>query len=125
MYPQRVTETTIRVLIIQPDDTYELRDIEQDLQTTQVIVGGYPERVNTPYGDLWFNKESEVQGCPANMMATYLWWKLCPEMEGLDILRGPVFITGTDDDAGYSMPVTDAVVDTHRRMEAVRHREED
>ncbi len=58
-------------------------------------------------------------------MATYLWWKLSPEMEGKDLLQGPVFVTGLTDDASDSLPVPDEVVELYERMEQIRNEEDD
>ena len=53
-------------------------------------------------------------------MATYLWWKISPEMERKDVLQGPVFVTGLPDDASDSLPVPDEVIDLYERMERIR-----
>lgn len=117
MYAQQVK---IRVLIIRPDDSYEIRDMEESLPGVQDL-----ERVTTPHGDLWVDEDGKLKGLPVNMMATYLWWKLSPECEGLDVLRGPVFVTGPDDGEGFSLPVSDELIDLYERMEQVRREEED
>ena len=110
----------IRALIIQPDDSYEMREITQDIQTWQGIVGGYLEAVSTEHCVFWCDEDGEGKELPCNTMATYLWWKLAPEMEGRDTFLGPVFVTGHADDASDSLPVPDAVVELYERMEALR-----
>jgi hypothetical protein len=57
-------------------------------------------------------------------MATYLWWKICPEIAERDLLRGPVFVTGPHDEAGDSLPVSDDVIDLFERLEKIRAEEE-
>lgn len=57
-------------------------------------------------------------------MATYLWWKIEPEMASKDVLQGTVFVTGLADDAGDSLPVPDEVVELYERMEQIRHETE-
>lgn len=125
---------SIRVLIIQPDDTYEVREIEHDLPPhMREIIGGWLERVNTEHCDLWFDEEGKLKECPVNQTAkecpvnqtaTWLWWKLAPEFEGRDVLCGPVFVTGPDDGSGYSTSVSDEVIGLYERILAV-HQEHD
>jgi len=109
----------IRALIIQPGSTYEVRQIEQDIRTLQGLVGGQPECFSTEYCTLWFNA-IQCAGMPLNSMATYLWWKLVPQMEGRDAFGGIVFVTGPADDCGDSLPVPDEVVELYERMEQIR-----
>lgn len=119
MYAQRVAVEPIQALIIQPDNTYEVREISQDPPTRQGLVGGYVERVHTEHADLWFDEGGKIKGYPINWPATWLWWKLCPEMEDVDVIAGPCFVTGRDDDAAYSMPVSQGVVGLFERIMAV------
>lgn len=116
-----VTAAPIKALIIKPDATYEVRQIDQSLASYREILGGYLEAVPAGEGaTFWCNEEGKIHGLPRNNMATYLWWKLDPEFEGLDDLCGTVVVTGPADEAGDSYPVLDAVVDLYRRMEAIR-----
>lgn len=115
---ETMTES-IRVLIIQPDNTHEVRELVHDLPHMREIIGGWLERVNTEHCDLWFDEEGKLKHCPGNQLATYLWWKLAPEMEGRDSLCGPVFVTGPDDGSGYSTSVSDEVIDLYERILAV------
>lgn len=115
---------SIRVLIIQPDNTHEVREIAHDLPHMREIIGGWLERVNTKRCDLWFDEEGKLKKCPINQTATWLWWKLAPEIEGYDVLCGPVFVTGPDDGAGYSTSVSDAVIDLYERIRAVAQEDE-
>jgi hypothetical protein len=96
-------------------------EIEQDIRTMQALVGGSLELVHTDHCTLWCNQGEQRAGVPLNRMATFLWWKLAPEMEGRDALGGPVFVTGVADDCGDSWSVPDEVVDLYERMEQIRH----
>jgi Domain of unknown function (DUF3846) len=115
---QRVAARPIRALIIQPDDSYEVREIAQDNRAFQGLVGGYVEAVSTEHAVFWCDGKHEE--LPCNTMATYLWWKISPEMERKDVLQGPVFVTGLPDDASDSLPVPDEVIDLYWRMEQIR-----
>lgn len=126
-YSPTVTANPIQVLIINPDDTYELRVIEQDLKTLQGLVGGWIEAIHTDAACFWADEDGKEKGCPTNSLATYLWWNLKPEMEGLDVLRGPIFLTGHDDGHGNSLPVPDDVIEYFHRMRAIymEHKDEE
>jgi hypothetical protein len=124
VFPERVAARPIRALIVRPDDTYEVREIEQDLRTLQGLLGGYLEAISTAHCVFWTNKEGKLKEMPHNDMATYLWWKANPAMEGVDVLQGPVFVTGLEDDYGESTSVPDDVVDLYERMEQIRAEEE-
>jgi hypothetical protein len=117
---QQEAAPPIRAIIIQPDSSYEVRTIEQDIRTWQELVGGYIEAVHTEWCTLWCDEDGIRHERPTNDMATYLWWKLNPDMEGVDILRGTVFITGGGDDAGDSLPVPDEVVQLFERLAQIR-----
>jgi hypothetical protein len=119
MYAHRVATKPIRALIVWPDNTHEVRVINQDLPELAEIVGGHLERFSTEHADFWFDEEGKLKDCPVNRAATYLWWKLCPQMEGRDELRGAVYITGLEDGDGWSLPVIDEVVDLYQRIENV------
>jgi Domain of unknown function (DUF3846) len=120
---QQKAALPIRAIIIQPDSTYEVREIEQDIRTLQGLVGGQPELFSTEHCTLWFNTV-QCAGRPVNSMATYLWWKTWPAMEGRDVLGGTVFVTGPADDCGDSLPVPDEVVELFQRMEQIYREEE-
>lgn len=115
----RTMTDSIRVLVIQPDNTYEVRQMEHDLPHMREIIGGWLERASTEHADLWFDEEGKLKGCPFNQLATFLWWKLDPRFEERDVLQGPVFVTGGDDGAGYSTPVSDEVIELFERIAAI------
>lgn len=118
-YSPMVTAPPIRVLIINPDATYETRTVEQELKALQGLVGGWIEVIRTAPACFWANEDGRADGCPVNPLATYLWWMFNPEMEGLDELRGPIFLTGHDDGHGDSLPVPDEVIAEFERIRAI------
>lgn len=122
--PQRVTAQPIRAMIIYPDDTYELRTVEQDINAFQKLVGGWVEAIPTEHCTFWINEVSEDKGCPTNTLATYLWWRLHPAMEGKEVLQGAVFITGGSE-GEWSAPVPDNVIEYFERMRAIYEEHKD
>lgn len=124
-YAPGVTAQPIEVLLIWPDDTYELRTIDQEIRTFQNLVGGWVEAIPTEHCTLWVDEDGKDKKCPNNSLATYLWWNLNPAMEGRDVLVGTVFITGLSD-GEHSLPVPPEVVEYFHRMRAIymEHRDE-
>jgi hypothetical protein len=119
-YSAPVTAPPIRSLIIQADGSYEVRTIEQSQRALEEAVGGTWEPWHTEYATFIFNNESKLHGMPFNPKGTFLWWKLCPEMEHIEGLRGPVIVTGPLDDGIDFQPIEEAVLDLFRRMESIR-----
>jgi hypothetical protein len=119
-YASAVKALPVEALIIQADGTYEVRQVDQDLATYRGIVGGYIEPVDAEGAILWCNEEAKIHGLPTNLMATFLWWQLNPDMEGLDELRGTVMVTGPADEAGDSTPILPPVLDHFRKMVAIK-----
>ncbi len=85
--------------------------------TFQRILGGYIEHVGAAGQRIsfWCNEEGKLQGLPVNRLATALWWDLSPEMERLDMLCGPVLITGGPTPDGQNTPVPTWMVEIYRR----------
>lgn len=123
-YAQALEARPIKALIIQPDNSYEVREINQDIRSFHELAGGYAEAFSIEHCVFWFDRDGDGKESPCNAMATYLWWKLVPEKEGLDQLSGTVFVTGPTDDASDSTPLPDSVIDLYGRMEQVRRQEE-
>jgi Domain of unknown function (DUF3846) len=115
-YSQIATAGTIRVLIIRPDNSYEVRETQQDIRTWQRLVGGYIGAVHTERCTLWCDEEGKIKSYPTNDLATYLWRKVDPSAEGRDVLQGTVFVTGVADEFGDSLPIPDEVVDLFNRL---------
>jgi hypothetical protein len=123
---QQVASRPIRALMIQPDNTYEVREIEQDIRTWQRLVGGYIEAVTTDHCIFWCDEDGKYKEQPCNTLATYLWWKISPEMETQDVLQGTVLVTGLDDgDQGDSLPVPDEVLELFGCIEQINRETEE
>jgi Domain of unknown function (DUF3846) len=115
---KRMEAPPLQALIINPDNTFEVREIGQDLRTFQSIVSGYLEDIPTEHCVFWRDEESMLKDAPTNDLATYLWWKLCPTMEGKAVCQGTVFITGSAE-GEWCEPVPDAVVELFERIEGI------
>lgn len=89
-----MTATPIKALIIRPDLSHAVDVIAQDAQTLRSLVGGHMGALHTDVATILFNEDGDRLGLPLNRMATYLWWKLCPQFEGVDSLRGCVVFAG-------------------------------
>lgn len=113
---------SVRALIIQPNGTYEIREVKQDRASQRELVDGETKPVFTDHCVLWCDEEGKLK--PLNALATYLWWNLAPEAEGRDALQGTVFVTGLSDEAMDSTPVPDAVIDLFERMEVIFREEQ-
>lgn len=85
---------------------------------TQGIVGGYVEDIPTQHCVLWRDEESMLKDVPRNMLATFLWWKLCPPVAERAVLRGTVFVTGSAE-GEWCEPVLDEVVELLERIEQI------
>ncbi|MCA2249980.1 DUF3846 domain-containing protein [Mycobacterium intracellulare] len=108
-------------LIIQPDHKFEVRKISQGIQVLTDIVDGRLDKIPTPSCDLWVDEDRDLKDAPINMMATFLWWILCPPMEERGTICGPCFVTGLEDvTTGYSGPVPTEVIELYERMEVAR-----
>ena len=106
-------------MILRPDGTHEVRKIEQNIRRLQDIVGGYVEAISTDHCLFWSEEADNLKDKPCNTMATYLWWKIAPEMEGRDVLQGTVLVTGPTDEDGDSYPVPQGVIDLFKCMEQI------
>ncbi len=102
----------LRAIAMDVDGNYEVIEIDRgaELDTLQEHVGGYVECVYSADDKvtIWANEEGKLMGLPPNKMATILWWKLNPDMHGVDILCGPVVITGGADAHGNTKSLTKA-----------------
>jgi hypothetical protein len=116
---QQEAAPPIRAIIIQPDSTYEVREIQQNIGAFQELVGGCIEVVSTEWCTFWCDEKGQLKDRPTNDLATYLWWKIDKRMEGLDVLQGTVFVTGVADITGDSLPVPDEVVELFERLERI------
>lgn len=117
-----MTAAPIEALIIRPDTSHSVQTIDQDIRTMQELVGGYVKAVHTAAAILLVNEEGRERGMPINRMATYLWWKLQPEMESLDHLCGCVVVVGLEDGDLLS-PVEPDLLRLYREMDGIRRSE--
>jgi hypothetical protein len=124
-YSDPVTTSPIQVLIIQPDGSHDVRQVEQDIATFQGLVGGLVEAITTEAAVFWCHEEGKLQDQPCNTLATYLWWQFEPAMESKEVLQGPVFVTGQTDDIGDSLPVQPSVVELFERIKSAWEQHKD
>lgn len=110
-----------RAILIQPDTSGCVDDIEDTLAAFQRVVGGYIEQVGTEDVSIFLNEEGKIHGLPVNELATSLWWLLCPAMTGVDAICGPVLITGRS--GPNNAPVPQRMIDLYREtVEATKAR---
>ena len=74
-------------------------------------VGGWIEAVASDDNTvtLWINEEGKLLGLPVNVVATKLWWGLCPAATNRDVLCGPVVVSGGPDANGDTKSVPAAL----------------
>lgn len=97
----------INAILLTVDGNSEPITIDNGCKPLQDLVGEYIEAVSCADGQvtLWCNEEGKLFGLPINKLATALWWSLKPAMRGLDILCGPVVVTGGPDENGDTLSV--------------------
>ena len=86
--------------------------------STSSTYGGHVEDIPTQHCVLWRDEESMLKDVPRNMLATFLWWKLCPPVAERAVLRGTVFVTGSAE-GEWCEPVLDEVVELFERIEQI------
>lgn len=86
-------------LIIYPDNSVELREVEPDLFTLQALVAGYVEAIMSRRSPRWIaylNEDGKLLPLPPNPLATEVALKnSCRLMRG-DVLAGTVVFLGMD-----------------------------
>lgn len=96
---------TIKALVVTPDMSISLQDIEGGGNDLRELVGGWIEC--PPCSDttlsFWINEEGKLNGLPFNQIATGMWYATTPMMIGHDHLVGTVVITGGVDRHGNTM----------------------
>jgi len=92
--------STIKVRVIKTDGTDEVREVENDLDTFQALVGGWIEAVGLDNGaTVYLNEEGKIHGLPFNALAH----ELLHQHSGVsphDYIVGDVFVTGGPDEEG-------------------------
>jgi hypothetical protein len=110
--------TPIKVIVIEPGGEAEVREIEENLQEFQAIVGGWLEAVygshdenGEPQLTIFCNEEGKLKGLPFNRRATALWYAADPNVRlGGDVLVGSVIIAGGVDPDGLILSAPEEVI---------------
>jgi hypothetical protein len=99
--------TTIEVVTIGVDMSLTQEVIENGCAPLQERVGGWIEAVSSDDGEvtLWINEEGKLLGLPVNELGTTLWHIISPRMAGVDVLCGPVVVSGGTDPEGDTLSV--------------------
>jgi hypothetical protein len=101
--------TTIDVVTIGVDGSLTPETIDNGCTPLQERVGGYIEAVSSDDNEvtLWINEEGKIMGLPVNELGTTLWHVLSPRMAGVDVLCGPVVVSGGTDPEGDTLSIPD------------------
>jgi Domain of unknown function (DUF3846) len=110
-----IEANAIHTLIIKADDTFEVRVLPQDIRIWHEV-GGHVEAWSGEDCTFWFNEDGKRDELPRNVLATFLWWKLCPEIAEQAVLKGTVLITGPADEYGDSLPLDPTVVELFHQI---------
>lgn len=110
--------TPIKVIVIDPDGAAEVREIEENLQEFQSIVGGWLEAVygshnenGEPQLTIFCNEEGKLKGLEFNRRATALWYAADPAVRlNGDVLVGSVIVAGGADPDGLILSAPDNVI---------------
>ena len=97
----------IDVVTIAVDGTVKSEQIEQGCADLQQRVGGWIEAVGSDddSATLWINEEGKIIGLPVNLVGTGLWHTVSPRMAGVDVLCGPVVVSGGTDHEGETLSI--------------------
>ena len=89
---KKQTESTLTVLLVEPEKKPRVVTIPHTLEEMQKLVGGYIESIQ-PFTDgevaLIANEEGKLQGLPLNR---FIFWK--DSTEPFDIIAGTFFLVG-------------------------------
>jgi hypothetical protein len=100
--------TTLRCIVVQPDETITVRHVANDLAALQEIVGGYIELVRLTCefpATAYINEEGKIHGLPANPAASFI-----ASLRPGDYIAGTMVILGPPDAGGNDTDVSDAVI---------------
>lgn len=99
---------TLRAVVMLPDGTATIEQIDGSLGGLQALVGGNIEAVGltcpTPATG-YINEEGKMKGLPRNQRATFV-ANIMPS----DWIAGPMIVLGGPDDEGNDTPIPDDVV---------------
>lgn len=125
-YAPTVTAPPIQILLIWPDDTWELRVIAQSFQKFDETLGGRTLVHPTTHCDFLTDADAENKGCPVNRLASDLWWILDPRMDGQNPLRGVVLAIGlSNEEYPVALPVPEDVIELCDRVRASYEKRKD
>jgi len=98
---------TIEVVTIGVDGSITPETIPNGCEALQQRVGGWIEAVASDDGEvtLWVNEEGKLMGLPVNALATQLWYLVSPSVAHMDVLCGPVVVSGGADSDGETLPI--------------------
>ncbi|MGB8406301.1 MAG: hypothetical protein WCE30_19755 [Mycobacterium sp.] len=112
-----MTEPYVQALMIQADQTYEIRQIDDRPSTYKQLIGNIDRTFEVANMTIWCSSEPNL---PFNPMATFLWWKLEPAVAELVRLDGTVIVTGRPDEAGDATDLPTDILETYRDLEGAR-----
>ncbi len=99
---------TLRAVIVHPNGTMQVSEIEDSLEAYQAIVGGYIEGVFGREATMYVNEEGLLMGLSPNPFATLFAQRVLGRRV---VLVGTALILGPDDGEGNNTPVRQSVVD--------------
>jgi hypothetical protein len=112
-----VSESDVQALIIRPDKTYEVFQLDDKSSTYRALIRNTDATFEVANVTIWCSNEP---GLPFNPTASFLWWKLEPAIAELEHLDGTIIVTGRPDEAGRATDLPADVLDTFRDLEAIR-----
>lgn len=102
-------ETTIKVVVVEPGNpTPYVKEIPNELDAMQEIVGGHIEFIEHEGYDLFCNEEGKINGLPLNRPLYY-------EGQLYDIIAGTFFLSKADED-GEQVSLTDEEIEKAIKM---------
>lgn len=105
---------TIKAVVVDPDGTARLAEIENSLGGFQAVVGGYIEGVFGEEATVYVDEEGLLKHLPMNPLATLFAQRV---LGAGVVLHGTVLILGPGDGEGNDTAVRQTVVD-HFNLEA-------
>lgn len=99
---------TLKAVIVEPDGTRRVTDIENDLASFQAVVSGYIEPVSGRVATVYVNEEGLIRNLPLNPAATLFAQRF---LGASVVLHGTALIVGPPDDEGVDTDVRQSVVD--------------
>ena len=107
------TESTLTVLLVEPEKKPRVVTIPHTLEEMQKLVGGYIESIQ-PFTDgevaLIANEEGKLQGLPLNR---FIFWK--DSTEPFDIIAGTFFLVGAPADSEEFESLPEDKIETYAK----------